>query len=47
LHKNIGGEKSSEGVILGVKRGEKEKNKERKIRRMKTRGQILLKEGIL
>jgi hypothetical protein len=46
LHKNIGGEKSSKGVILGVKRGEKEK-KERKIRRMKTRGEILLKEGIL
>jgi hypothetical protein len=47
LQKKIGGEKSSEGVTLNVKGGEKEQKQERNIRSMKTGGEILLKEGIL
>jgi hypothetical protein len=35
LQKNIGGEKSSEGVTLNVKGGEKEKKQERNIISMK------------
>jgi hypothetical protein len=42
LQNNIGGDKSSKGVTLSVKSGEKEKKKEREIRSMKTRGTILL-----
>jgi hypothetical protein len=47
LQKKIGGEKSSEGITLNVKGGEKEQKKERNIRSMKTGGEIVKRRYIV